>query len=344
LMYQTGITLNIMSLGGIALGVGMLVDNSIVVLEAVDRHKNAGISLFEAVYRGTKEVGMAVTASTLTTVAVFLPMIFVEGIAGQLFKDQALTITYSLLASLLAALTFLPMVLAVQIRKPAVNPEDAAAIAAAAAPEAPSPAPGRFHRVVLWLSRTGRTAGRFLFLDLATVVASDLRRLFRLLGGLLLWPLNPFLDRWERFYNRLNQGYPRLLVWSLDNKGNVIVLVVFLTVTAVALSFRLGAELIPSLTQGEFLFELRLPEGKPLEVTDRLISVIEKKVAAYPDVQTVFSSAGGSNRNQFARESHEENVGRLFVVMKNKRDKETEAAVIKRIRDQLEEYPELSFT
>src|SRR5437773_850117 len=343
LMYQTGITLNIMSLGGIALGVGMLVDNSIVVLEAVDRHKNAGISLFEAVYRGTKEVGMAVTASTLTTVAVFLPMIFVEGIAGQLFKDQALTITYSLLASLLAALTFLPMVLAVQIRKPAVNPENAAAIAVAA-PEAPSPAPGRFHRVVLWLSRTGRTAGRFLFLDLATVVASDLRRLFRLLGGLLLWPLNPFLDRWERFYNRLNQGYPRLLVWSLDNKGNVIVLVVFLTVTAVALSFRLGAELIPSLTQGEFLFELRLPEGKPLEVTDRLISVIEKKVAAYPDVQTVFSSAGGSNRNQFARESHEENVGRLFVVMKNKRDKETEAAVIKRIRDQLEEYPELSFT
>ncbi|MFQ5928367.1 MAG: efflux RND transporter permease subunit, partial [Acidobacteriota bacterium] len=103
LMYQTDITLNIMSLGGIALGVGMLVDNSIVVLESVHRHKKADGSLADGVYRGTKEVGRAVTASTLTTVAVFVPLVFVEGIAGQLFKDQALAITYSLVVSLLVA-------------------------------------------------------------------------------------------------------------------------------------------------------------------------------------------------------------------------------------------------
>jgi HAE1 family hydrophobic/amphiphilic exporter-1 len=344
LMYQTDITLNIMSLGGIALGVGNLVDNSIVVVEAVQRHKSPGITLFEAVYRGTKEVGMAVTASTLTTVAVFLPMIFVEGIAGQLFKDQALTITYSQVVSLLVALTFLPMVLAVQIRKPAVNPEDKAAVALATAQTPPAAAPGRFRRAVLWLSHKARAAARFLFSEFTTVIVADVRRLFRLLGGLLLWPLNPFLDRWERLYNRLTQGYPRLLTWSLDNKGTVIALVIFLTVAAVTLSFRIGAELIPSLTQGEFIFEIRLPEGKALEATDRLISDIEKGVAAYPEVRTVFSSVGGSNRNQFARESHEENVGRLFVVMKNKRDKETEAAVTQRIRGQLEQYPELSFT
>ena len=114
LMLQTDITLNIMSLGGIALGVGMLVDNSIVVLESVHRHKRAGGDLAAAVYRGTKEVGMAVTASTLTTVAVFLPLVFVEGIAGQLFRDQALTITYSVLASLLVALTVIPLVLALR--------------------------------------------------------------------------------------------------------------------------------------------------------------------------------------------------------------------------------------
>ena len=83
LMYQTGITLNIMSLGGVALGVGMLVDNSIVVLESVHRHRSRGGRLGEAVYRGTREVGRAVTASTLTTVAVFVPLIFVEGMAGQ---------------------------------------------------------------------------------------------------------------------------------------------------------------------------------------------------------------------------------------------------------------------
>ena len=110
-MYQTGITLNIMSLGGVALGVGMLVDNSIVVLESVHRHRGRHGSLREEVYRGTNEVGVAVMASTLTTVAVFLPLVFVEGIAGQLFTDQALTITYSLLASLLVALTLIPVAL-----------------------------------------------------------------------------------------------------------------------------------------------------------------------------------------------------------------------------------------
>ena len=82
-MYQTGITLNIMSLGGVALGVGMLVDNSIVVLESVHRHRSRQKNLWQAVYDGTREVGMAVTASTLTTVAVFVPLVFVEGVAGQ---------------------------------------------------------------------------------------------------------------------------------------------------------------------------------------------------------------------------------------------------------------------
>ena len=125
LMYQTGITLNIMSLGGVALGVGMLVDNSIVVLESVHRQRRAGGALAEAAYRGTKEVGMAVTASTLTTVAVFVPLVFVEGIAGQLFKDQALTITYSLLASLLVALTVIPMLLALRMNRGTLEEDNA---------------------------------------------------------------------------------------------------------------------------------------------------------------------------------------------------------------------------
>ena len=96
LLYYRDITLNIMSLGGLALGVGMLVDNSIVVSESIFRHRSLGKNLFDAAVLGTKEVGMAVTASTLTTISVFLPVIYVHGIAGQLFKDQALTVTSSL--------------------------------------------------------------------------------------------------------------------------------------------------------------------------------------------------------------------------------------------------------
>lgn len=109
-MFIQDITLNIMSLGGLALGVGMLVDNSIVVLESIFRCKEEGDEVVDAAERGTREVGSAVTASTLTTISVFFPIAFVEGIAGQLFKDLALTVTFSLLASLLTALYFVPLI------------------------------------------------------------------------------------------------------------------------------------------------------------------------------------------------------------------------------------------
>ena len=108
-MYSSSVTLNIMSLGGLALGIGMLVDNSIVVLESIDRFRERGLPNADAARQGTGEVGRAVVASTLTTVCVFFPIIFVQGIAGQLFQDQALTVTCSLLVSLFVALTFIPM-------------------------------------------------------------------------------------------------------------------------------------------------------------------------------------------------------------------------------------------
>jgi len=109
-MFMRGISLNIMSLGGLALGVGMLVDNSIVVLESIFRCKEEGDGPVDAAERGAKEVSSAVISSTLTTVCVFFPIAFVEGIAGQLFSDLALTVTFSLLASLLVALYLIPMV------------------------------------------------------------------------------------------------------------------------------------------------------------------------------------------------------------------------------------------
>lgn len=107
-MYGAGVTLNVMSLGGLALGIGMLVDNSIVVLESITRCREEGDPPLEAALRGVREVGSAVTASTLTTIAVFAPIVFVEGIAGQTFGDQSLTVVASLLISLAVALFFIP--------------------------------------------------------------------------------------------------------------------------------------------------------------------------------------------------------------------------------------------
>lgn len=110
LMYFSGVTLNVISLSGLALGVGMLVDNSIVVIENIYRLRKDGYSVKEASIKGANQVAGAITASTLTTVCVFLPIVFTTGITRQLFKDMGLTIAYSLLASLIVAITFVPMV------------------------------------------------------------------------------------------------------------------------------------------------------------------------------------------------------------------------------------------
>ncbi|MCS0823195.1 efflux RND transporter permease subunit [Cytobacillus firmus] len=123
LMYFSNFTLNIMTLGGLALGIGMLVDNSIVVIENIYRHLSMGKDPKTAASDGAKEVGGAITASTLTTVAVFLPVVFITGIIGELFKEFALTISFSLFASLAVALTVVPMLASRLLKSPKANIE-----------------------------------------------------------------------------------------------------------------------------------------------------------------------------------------------------------------------------
>ncbi|MCX6325477.1 MAG: efflux RND transporter permease subunit [Bacteroidia bacterium] len=109
LMYFNHLTLNIMTLGGLALGAGMLVDNAIVVLENITRLREEGTPLKEAVIRGTGEVGGAITASTVTTIVVFLPIVYLHGASGEMFKDQAWTVAFSLISSLVVAILVIPM-------------------------------------------------------------------------------------------------------------------------------------------------------------------------------------------------------------------------------------------
>ncbi|MBT3243238.1 MAG: efflux RND transporter permease subunit [Bacteroidetes bacterium] len=109
LMYFNGLTINVMTLGGLALGAGMLVDNAIVVLENIFRNLEKGLSVKEAAIQGTAEVGGAITASTLTTIVVFLPIVYIQGASGELFKDQAWTVAFSLLSSLIVAILVIPM-------------------------------------------------------------------------------------------------------------------------------------------------------------------------------------------------------------------------------------------
>lgn len=124
LMYFSDFTLNILTLGGLALGIGMLVDNSIVVIENIYRHLSMGKDPKEAAKDGAKEIGLAITASTLTTVAVFLPVVFLSGIIGELFTEFALTISFSLFASLVVALTVVPMLASKWLKEPKTNLEE----------------------------------------------------------------------------------------------------------------------------------------------------------------------------------------------------------------------------
>ncbi|MEK5040878.1 efflux RND transporter permease subunit [Sporosarcina sp. FSL K6-3457] len=123
LMYFANFSLNIMTLGALALGIGMLVDNAIVVIENIERHLAMGKEPKQAASDGTKEVGGAITASTLTTLAVFVPVIFISGLIGQIFTEFALTISFSLFASLVVALTVVPMMAGHLLKKPRKNIE-----------------------------------------------------------------------------------------------------------------------------------------------------------------------------------------------------------------------------
>ena len=109
LMYFRGMTFNVLTLGGMALGAGMMVDSSIVILENIQRLRTQGMSGFDAAVKGASQMMLAVISSTLTTVAVFLPISFTEGMASVMFTDMALTITFAMLASLFSAIVLVPM-------------------------------------------------------------------------------------------------------------------------------------------------------------------------------------------------------------------------------------------
>ena len=127
LLYFNGLTLNIMTLGGLALGAGMLVDNAIVVMENIFRHLEEGASLRDAAINGAAEVGSAITASTLTTIIVFLPIVYLQGAEGELFRDQAWTVAFALVSSLVVAMLVIPM-LSRRFLKTGSNLSDAASI------------------------------------------------------------------------------------------------------------------------------------------------------------------------------------------------------------------------
>jgi HAE1 family hydrophobic/amphiphilic exporter-1 len=320
LMYRTGTTLNIMSLGGLALGVGMLVDSAIVVLEAIVKRREAGDDDVTAAREGASEVGPAVVASTLTTVAVFLPVVFLEGVAAQLFRDQALTVSFSLLAALAVSLTLIPMMVAVSGRKPSEGSQ----------------------QEVLTGGRVRRT-GRVVFV---TIPASLVRALRWLFGGvlkMLALLARPVTAIFDRVMAEVTDTYPRLLQSALRHRLLVLVAAAGAFAASLALVPGLGVDLIPPFAQGEFAFKVQLPEGTPLEITDRFVATLSDLLEEDETVESFSSIAGGAGLSLAATGTEGENTARVQVRMNPGSSPLQEEAVIARLRSTLAETEQLRF-
>jgi HAE1 family hydrophobic/amphiphilic exporter-1 len=325
LMYGADLSLNIMSLGGIALGIGMLLDNSIVVLENISRHRDQGKNVLSAVSDGAGEVGTAVTASTLTTIAVFFPLVFVKGIAGQLFRDQALTITFALMVSLLVALTLIPMMASLEGRKREIIK------------------PLEIRRPRAGIRKLLRNIRMFIFTTIPVYGFKLVFGLSRILSRVFLFLLKPFLNTFSKGYATVEKRYLPFLRWALGHRGIVLVVAAGFFLITLLLIPKLGIELIPQLSQGEFRIEFRLPPGTPLERTDQTIVAIQRSVNEIDNVKMTFSVTGSGNRFDTNPEHGGENWGELNVAMVPGSSRMNEEQAMTEIREDLETLPGVQY-
>lgn len=279
LMFSTNVTLNIISLGGLALGIGMLVDNSIVVLEAIQRYREKGLDLLESALKGTGEVSGAVTASTLTTVAVFFPIVFVEGIAGQLFKDMALTVTYSLLASLLVSLTLVPML-----------------------------------NSAFRFKGSNKTESPFL------------KKIF-----------SPLDKIYEAFFNYYSKSIDK----AMNYKSRIIFTVLFVFILSVFSVKYLGQELIPTISQGEFLVNIEFKPGTSLFENSRVVEEISKKIKSIKEIASIYQLVGKGSMGGIAFQEERENLSELNIRLNKGIIGNREIKVMDKVRDMMSSYSEI---
>ncbi len=297
LCYLADVSLNVMSLGGLALGVGMLVDNSIVVLENIFRHRQEeGRSAAESASVGAKEVAGAITAATLTTIAVFGPVLYVKGVAGALFTDLSLAVTFSLLASLAVALTLLPVMAVRVVRRGEAHPSPATGGRTERAP------PGG-PRPIRLLRTAGRAVGSGLA-GAATYVVDSIRitfaDLFRSIGRLLSRLFEPLLSAFDRGFGSFAEQYERALEWALEHRAAVIGLAFGALVVAGAVGSLLPRSLMPDVDEGAFLVELNLPVGTPLEVTAEAATRLEATLLETAGGDGVFTRVGRAREAELA--------------------------------------------
>jgi HAE1 family hydrophobic/amphiphilic exporter-1 len=345
LMYFCHITLNIMSLGGLALGVGMLDDCADVVSENIFRHRSMGKKTAQAAYDGVREVGPAVAATAFTTVVVFLPIIYVRGIAGPLFKDAALTVSFSLLASMVLALTLLPMLQARWVRKRAEL----------ALPPKMEPVDFNLQKI---------PAGRFSFLlwpwkglrwvlykipegvlAVLRVVLGTLWEGLKTIAAVVVWPLGRLLKLVFRGFNAVYhpfvKRYRGWLVWSLNHKRFIAaVTIVFFAVTFF-IGYRLPREHMPKIRAVSFEVSLKTPVDYSLEQTAGVVQTLEQNILTDRAVKKTFSQIGLVSGMESLSPDVALNAAKIYVEVASPAD--WEPALIG-LRRKLADFPDVTYS
>ena len=323
-MGQLGLSLNVMSLGGLALATGLVVDDSIVVLESIAKARERGMGILEAAIKGTREVFMAVVASTLTTIAVFLPLVFVEGIAGQLFRDQALTVSIAIAVSLVVSMTLIPMLSALKGRPPLEFPAED--------PREPWRPQSRWKKPAAYAGRGIGAMFRYGFYFLAWSVV----RIFRGIAAVVGPVMRKASDLAMAPYGRAEAGYLRALPAALKRPWPVLgfaTLAFGLTLAALPL---LGVDLLPQLAQDRFEMTAKLPPGTPLAQTDALVREVQRKHAGEEGVRLLYGVSGTGTRLDASPTESGENIGKLSVVMD---DTKLEPALTEKLRETMKAWP-----
>jgi len=312
LMFANDISLNIMSLGGIALAVGLLVDNAIVVLENIARYREKGESIINAAVLGTQEVTGAVIASTLTTLAVFFPLAFVEGFAGQLFSDQAMTVTFALLASLVVALTLIPMLASRQV----TFTENESVEIDKSKPTIEDKTKSRFDIIKMIAVFPFKLIFNYLPLTLTKgllLVANIVAKIFNFI-------LKPSYKLFSFYFNKVATFYNLLLLKSLKNRMWVLLSSMIFAFGVISLIPNMNVELVPEVAKSEFTLELTLPQGTPIKVTDQRLKELSASIQSDSRVKHTYSLAGSGSLMMSSASKGGENWGQLLVALHNSSD------------------------
>ena len=330
LLFFGNITLNIMSLGGLALAVGMLDDCAVVVSENIFRHRSLGKGLKEAAYIGTKEVGPAVISTALTTIVVFLPVIYVRGVAGQLFKDTALTVTFALLASLLVSLTLIGT-LQSRTFDFGVGTEGrwTWTWGLKKLPVAERPLYAMFKGV------------GFVLNFLASFIVQLLAFIFHYLGSPFRPVLRAVFSAFNAVYGRFIDWYQRFLTWSLDHKGRVMAWTIIFFAVTFALGGLIRREFMPRMETNTFELDLKMPVDFSFEQTTEMAAMLESRLRGLAPVRTVLSQVGIVSGMESADPNISVNSTRVFVKVGNPKQLE---GVLDVMRARLAQFPDITYT